>query len=135
MVRKKKSHSVELKKQIAQAVLSGSARVMDLSREHGVHPSLINKWVRLVREGKPLRSYGDGSGIGNGRESYVATDSEREVMRLQAELARYKQKVGEQAMAIDFLKKAIEDAEQRRRRSAGSVVTGASWDPSKKRVK
>jgi hypothetical protein len=39
MARKKK-HSVDLKREIVQLVLSGRGRVSEVSREHEIHPSL-----------------------------------------------------------------------------------------------
>lgn len=127
----KKKHTVDLKREIIQLVLSGRGRVSDLAREHGIHPGLINKWVRLYRDGKPLRQYGDGT---NGNKS-VPAGPELDLLRLQAELKRYKEKVGEQALEIDFLKKAIDDSARRAKKSNSSVFTGESSAPSKRRAK
>lgn len=122
MTGRKIRRPLEFKKDIVNQVLSG-AKVSDLARQHNIHPSLISKWVRL---------FTDGGGLSTAKGGF--SEQEREVQRLQAELKRYKEKVGEQALAIDLLKKAIEDSE-RRRKLSGSVVTGMSLDPSKGRAK
>lgn len=116
----KRKHSPEFKREIANLVLSGNQPSSHVAREHGLHPSLVHKWVREHSEG--------------GSKSSSFTKDDRERQRLEAELARYKQKVGEQALAIDLLKKTIEES-QRRRELSSSVVTGKTWDPSKGRAK
>lgn len=115
--------SLEFKKEIVQQIVSGSAKVADLARQHGIHPSLLNKWVRQLTSDDGLTAERGGF-----------TEQEREIQRLQAELRRYKEKVGEQALAIDFLKKFQEHV-AKQKKSPGSVVSGKDWDPSKGRAK
>lgn len=116
----KRKHSPEFRRQIVDLVLSGQKSSSQVAREHDLHPSLVHKWVRDHSEG--------------GSRSASFTPADRERQRLEAELNRYKQKVGELALANDLLKKMIEES-QRRRESNSSVVTGKNWDPSKRRAK
>ncbi len=115
--------SLEFKKEIVQQIVSGAARMADISRQHSIHPSLLNKWVRqfTTEDGLPPEHGG-------------FSELEKENQRLQAELRRYKEKVGEQALAIDFLKKFQEHV-AKQKKSVGSVVSGKDWDPSKGRAK
>lgn len=116
----KRKHSPEFKRQVVDQVLSGYKRSSHVARDFGLHPSLVHKWVRDHSEG------------GEKASSFSADDRERQ--RLEAELNRYKQKVGELTLANDALKKMIEDS-RRRRESSGSVVTGVALDPKRGRAK
>lgn len=123
MKKSRQYRTLEFKKEIVQQVVSGAAKVSDLSRQHGIHPSLINSWVRKFT-----------SADGVSPEQGGFSELEKENQRLQAELRRYKEKVGEQALAIDFLKKFQEHV-AKQKKSSGSVVSGKDWDPSKGRAK
>lgn len=115
--------SLEFKKEIVQQIVSGAAKMADISRQHSIHPSLLNTWVR---------QFTSPDGLPPERGGF--SELEKENQRLQAELRRYKEKVGEQALAIDFLKKFQEHV-AKQRKSSGSVVSGKDWDPSKGRAK
>jgi len=128
MVRTKKHRPLEFKQQIVNEVLSGKSPGQ-VARENDIHPSLISKWVRWHQSGELSKR----SKLSF--EPFPSLSEEgRELQKLQAELKRYKEKVGEQALAIDLLKKALEDFEHRKSLN-GSVVTGSNWDPSKGRAK
>lgn len=129
MVRTKKLRSLEEKQRIVSEVQSGRS-ASEVARDYGVHPSLVSKWVKWSESGE-LSSRCKGS---PGYGSEPSSSDDREVQKLQAELKRYKEKVGEQTLAIDLLKKALEDSD-RRKKLNGSAVTGQNWDPSKRRAK
>lgn len=116
----RRRHTPAFKRQIVDLVLSGQKNASQAARDHDLHPGMVHKWVREYS--------------GGGAKSSAFTTEDRERQRLEAELNRYKQKVGELTLANDLLKKAIEDS-QRRRESNSSVVTGKNWDPSKRRAK
>jgi transposase-like protein len=123
MKKSRQHRTLEFKKEIVQQIVSGTAKASDLSRQHSIHPSLLNSWVRkFTSEG----------GLAPERGGF--SELEKENQRLQAELRRYKEKVGEQALAIDFLKKFQEHV-AKQKKSNGSVVSGKDWDPSKGRAK
>lgn len=48
---KRRSRSVEEKRQIAEASLKPGASVAEMAQAYGVHPSQIGKWRRLYRNG------------------------------------------------------------------------------------
>jgi transposase-like protein len=132
MVKKKKFRSLGEKQQVVNEVLAGRS-ASEVGMEYRIHPSMISKWVKWHHSGelaarcKGTAGYGYGTA---GASSGTVTEQDREVQKLQAELRNYKEKVGEQALAIDLLKKALEDSE-RAKRLSGSVVTGKNWDPLK----
>lgn len=121
----KRKHSPEFKRQVVDQILSGMKSASQAAREFGVHPSLVHKWVRAFSEG--------------GSQSQTFSTDDRERQRLQAELNRYKQKVGELTLEIDFLKKFQEEqaaaAARRKQEASSSVITGKTWVPSKGRAK
>lgn len=115
---KRKSYSFDFKKEVVERALSEGERVSEIAREKGIHPSLINRWIKEFSEGEgPAR----GPGV---------SELERENLKLKAELKAYKEKVGELALANDLLKKIHQDREKQQRRSSGSAVTKKNWDPS-----
>lgn len=123
MRKQRQTRTLEFKKEIVQQIVSGAAKLADISRQHNIHPSLLNKWVR---------QFTAEDGLSPERGGF--SELERENQRLQAELRRYKEKVGEQALAIDFLKKFQEHV-AKQKKSNGFVVSGKDWDPSKERAK
>lgn len=117
-----KKHSDEFKREVANSVLSGTKRAIEAARDYGVHPSQVHKWVKDLTQGNDPARF---------------SESDRERQRLEAELNRYKQKVGEQAVEIDLLKKFLKEREHKRRLKelSSSVVTGANLDQFKKPAK
>lgn len=117
-MKKYRRYSIEFKKSIVDSILSESGTTSQLAREHGIHPNVIYKWVRQFQDGKLAGSF---------------TSKDREKQAVEAELNRYKQKVGELLLENDLLKKFLrERAEQNR--ANGSIVSGRSWEASKKDV-
>lgn len=64
--------SLEFKKDLVQQIVSGAAKMADISRQHGIHPSLLNKWVRQLTSA---------DGISPERGGF--TKQEREIQRLE----------------------------------------------------
>jgi len=116
MSRTRRSFTPEYRKQIVDSILSGQTTPMRAARDNGLHPSLVHKWIRDHSDGGP--------------KSKVFSSEDRERQRLEAELRRYKEKVGELALENDLLKKAL-NTSQSMKNANGSVVTIKNWDPSK----
>lgn len=114
-MKKNRSYGMELKKALADAVLSGARGVTELAREHGIHPSLIHKWARQFREG--------------GLHGSTFTSSDRERQRLERELARSQAKIGELLLENDLLKKFLKERASMRSVN-GSVVSGRKGEGS-----
>src|ERR1700756_2860906 len=84
-------------KQSAVNRLNGGQSVAEVARALEVHPSELHRWRRELQE-HGMRAFG-GMGKKRAEESQVA------------ELER---KVGQQAMEIDFLKRALQHVEEQR---------------------
>ncbi len=95
----------EFKREVVARIDSGEVTKSQVSREHNLSPSLVDRWQKQIHDG-----------------SMRSRPSARE-KQLERELERYKKKVGEQSMQIDLLKK-LKDFSVSMKRSNGYVVTG-----------
>ena len=84
-------------KQEAVTRLNGGQSVAEVARALEVHPSELHRWRRELQEhgGRAFR------GAGNKRAE-------------QSQVAELERKVGQQAMEIDFLKRALQHVEEQR---------------------
>lgn len=99
MSRTKRHYSEEIKQRAVDDYVSGRKTAQELALELGVAQGLIYKWkVRLEENAKGQR-------IEEMQAQGMDPESARRILDLEAELAEYKKKVGEQAVIIDLLKK------------------------------
>jgi len=91
MKKRKQSYPADLKAEVVLAVLSGEKTIAQIGIERGIHQTSINGWVREARSKLPAIFKGEI------QEPEVA---------LQKEIERLHQKIGQQAVENDFLKKA-----------------------------
>ena len=50
----RKTFSPIQKAQVATAVLNGRQSISQIASEHEVHPTQVNQWAKLARDGLPL---------------------------------------------------------------------------------
>jgi transposase-like protein len=98
MSRKRYSH--EFKKQVVEEFERGVLTAQALGRKHNVHPISIYQWSKKLRTG-----------------TLVTSPSKRE-RDLEKKLAAAERKIGQQAIAIDFLKRLQEESSQSQKRYA-----------------
>ena len=84
-------------KQTAVRRLEGGQSVAEVARALEVHPTDLQRWRRELQE--------------HGERAFNGTGKKRAEASRVAELER---KVGQQAMEIDFLKRALQHVEERR---------------------
>ena len=109
-----RSHSVEFKRQIAQAYLSGET-LHGLAKQHDLSRNLIRLWVAKLEAGE----FDDDTRAADLLQEY------------EAKVAALERMVGRQALEIEFLKGALKNAPQPRS-GATSVVTGPVASPAPK---
>jgi len=97
---KRRQFTKEFKVQVLREVEAGKS-LAQVSREHQVHPNMISSWR------KQLDHYGDRAFAGNGN-AYTE----------QARIAELERLVGQQALEISFLKRALTLLETRTSSSA-----------------
>ena len=98
MTRKRYSH--DFKKQVVEEFERGAMTAQALGRKHNVHPISIYQWSKKLRTG-----------------TLVTSPSKRE-RDLEKKLAAAERKIGQQAIAIDFLKRLQEESSQSQKRYA-----------------
>lgn len=103
-MKKYRSFSSEFKRDLIARIDSGEVALSSAAREHGLSPSLLQRWRKQIHEG-----------IFRDRPS-------PQEKRMEKELEWYKKKVGELTRQVDLLKK-INESFPPLRRSNGSIVT------------
>ena len=99
-------------KQTAVRRLEGGQSVAEVARALEVNPSELHRWRRELQE------HGDRAFVGAGKKRAEAS-----------QMAALERKVGQQAMEIDFLKRALQHVEEQRLLRAlnnGAPSTGRS---------
>jgi transposase-like protein len=109
---KRKKYSKEEKKEIVQRALSGEM-ILVLGKEYNISPDLISRWKR---------QYLDGELSGN---------TNQEVKKLQAQLAKLEQMIGKLTMENYILKKEKEYI-QKRKKEDSSIITAFYLNQKKK---
>jgi transposase-like protein len=111
---KKRSHSIDFKRQVAQDYLAGEP-LHSLARRHDPSRNLIRIWVRKYEAG--------------------ALDEDTAAAALlqedEARIAALERLVGKQALELEFLKGALKHA-PRQRSGPTSAITGPTVSPSQK---
>jgi transposase-like protein len=97
----RKRYSHDFKRQVVEQFERGESSAQELGRKLNVHPISIYNWARKVREGT-LRS--------------SPTKRERD---LEKKLAAAERKIGQQAIAIDLLKKLQAESSRSQRKFVG----------------
>ena len=111
---KHRVHSIDFKRQVAQAFLSGET-YYGLSRRHNLCRNLIRTWVARFQAGE-LEEAGRLDGQANDQEARIAA-----LERL----------AGRQALEIEFLRGLLKSA-PRTRSAPISVIAGPPGSPSPK---
>nr|WP_287259476.1 IS3 family transposase [Thioclava sp.] len=98
---KRKNHSPEFKAKVALEALKGEQTVAELASRFGVHPTMIHSWKRALLEGA--------SGVFERGGKKAPEIDEEQVRELHA-------KIGELAVANDFLSRKLKPDRQVRRK-------------------
>ncbi|MCV6598301.1 MAG: IS3 family transposase [Mangrovicoccus sp.] len=98
---KRKNHSPEFKAKVALEALKGEQTVAELASQFGVHPTMIHSWKRALLEGA--------SGVFERGGKKAPEIDEEQVKDLHA-------KIGELAVANDFLSRKLKPDRQVRRK-------------------
>ncbi len=110
---KKRKYSKEQKEEIVQRALSGE-RVLELGKENNISPGLINRWKRQYLDGE-----------------LISNNTDQEVKKLQAQVAKLEQMIGKLTMENYILKKEKEYI-RKRKKEGSSIITASYLNPSKK---
>jgi transposase-like protein len=109
-----RSHSVEFKRQIAQAYLSGET-LHGLAKQHDLSRNLVRLWVAKFEAGE----FDDDTRAADLLQEY------------EAKVAALERMVGRQALEIELLRGALKHG-PRPRSATTSVITGPLASPSQR---
>lgn len=90
---KRKSFSKAFKAKVAIEAIRGEKTINEIASIYEVHPTQITQWKKLALENLP-------DAMGDGRSKEVRSRHEMDEDKLH-------QKIGQQAIEIDFLKKKL----------------------------
>ncbi len=107
-------------KELAVKRMAKGESVTALAREYGVERSRLYQWKDRAQTGLPF------SESGRLKTSEVAIPHATELEAAGARIAELERKVGQQEMAIDFLKKALRQVNRSRPTSCGSGAPASS---------
>lgn len=88
---KRRNHAPAFKAKVASAALSGHKTVAESSTEYGVHQTLINSWVRQLKDGA--------AGVFTGEKLTAERLKEKDIAKLH-------EKIGQLTIERDFLAEA-----------------------------
>jgi len=100
MGKKRRQYTAEFKLEVIREYEAGKSS-LELSRKHGFHPSLLNRWRKAYQE--------------NGREGLENGSAKKD--QQEDRIAELERMVGRLTMENDFLKKLLEALERRGNRS------------------
>ena len=109
---KKRKYSKEQKEEIVQRALSGE-RILALGKENDISPGLINRWKRQYLDGE------------------LSNNTNREVKKLETQVAKLEQMIGKLAMENFILKKEKESI-RKRKKEGSSIITNPYLNRKKK---
>jgi transposase-like protein len=110
---KKRQYTKEQKEELVQALLNGQT-ALELGKEHNISPGLINRWKRQYLNGQLGKN-----------------DNNKEIKKLQIQIAKLEQMIGKLTMENYVLKKEKEYIIQTKKEDS-SIVTGNYFTPSRK---
>ena len=89
---KRKYFTASFKAKVAMEAIKNEATIAELAQKHGVHPSQINSWKKV---------------LGDHAENLFSNKVNREASNQSEYVAELERKAGQLAMEIDFLKKGL----------------------------
>ena len=111
-MRRHRRHSIEFKREVAQAYLEGET-LDGLAKQHDVDRSLIRLWVRKYETG----------------EFDAEVEATKTLHEYESKIAQLERKVGQLTMELDFLKGALAQARSPSDEPT-SIVVGPGVSPS-----
>ena len=122
--RKQRKFSPALKKRVVERIKAGES-ITALSREYQVERSRLYDWRDQLQAGREF------CGSGRPSKSAEGVQANNELDAAQARIAELERKVGQQQMALDFLRGALQQVNQSpstNRTSGGTASSNTSGE-------
>lgn len=98
-------YDLKLKAKIIEKYLAGDASFAMLSREHRIHPGVISRWIRVIKNGRPVSKRGKIS-------KFTGMAQQQTIEQLQEQIKKLNRQLEDERIKAALYKKMIEIAER-----------------------
>jgi|ERR1043165_1259325 transposase-like protein len=98
-------YDLKLKTKIIKEYLQGDVSFAMLSRRYNIHPGIISRWVRVIKNGRPVLKQ-------KKITKFTGMAKNKTLQQLQQENQRLKRELDDERIKADLYKKMIEIAER-----------------------
>lgn len=98
-------YDLKLKSKIIKQYLKGDASFAMLSRQYKIHPGVISRWVRIIKNGRPVLKQKKIS-------KFTGMSEQRTFQQLLEENRKLKRQLADEQLRAELYKKMVEIAER-----------------------
>jgi transposase-like protein len=97
-------YDLKLKTKIIEEYLQGEMSFAMLSRRYGIHPGVISRWIRVIKNGRPMVTRKISKFTGMAQQSTIE--------QLQEQIKQLKRQLEDEQIRAELYEKMIEIAER-----------------------
>jgi len=97
-------YALELKAKIIEKYLEGNASFAMLSRQYKIHPGVISRWIRVIKNGRPV--------IRKKISKFTGMAQQQTIEQLQEQIKQLNRQLEDERIKAELYKKMIEIAER-----------------------
>jgi len=97
-------YELKLKAKIIEEYLQGDASFAMLSRRYGIHPGVISRWIRVIKNGRPV--------IRKKISKFTGMAQQQTIEQLQEQIKQLHRQLEDERIKAELYKKMIEIAER-----------------------
>lgn len=98
-------YDLELKTKIIEKYLEGDVSFAMLSRQYKIHPGVIGRWIRVIKNGRPVRKRSKIS-------KFTGMAQHQTIEELQKQIKQLNRQLEDERIKAELYKKMIEIAER-----------------------
>src|SRR5215216_1851241 len=98
-------YGLELKAKIIEKYLEGDASFAMLSRQYRIHPGVISRWIRVIKNGRPVSKRSKIS-------KFTGMAQQQMVEQLREQIKKVNRQLEDERIKAELYKKMIEIAER-----------------------
>ena len=98
-------YGLELKAKIIEKYLEGDASFAMLSRQYRIHPGVISRWIRVIKNGRPVSKRSKIS-------KFTGMAQQQMVEQLREQIKKLNRQLEDERIKAELYKKMIEIAER-----------------------
>ena len=97
-------YDLKLKTKIIEEYLQGDKSFAMLSRKYGIHPGVIGRWIRVIKNGRPV--------ITKKISKFTGMAQQSTIEQLQEQIKQLKRQLEDEQIRAELYEKMIEIAER-----------------------